>query len=115
MANATKSQLENAVRYIIDAKASTFVVQAFATGLLSAFGHNPKIGIRDFEGDVTFTVSGSILEGARLNVTIRAESLEVVDDISEKDRQEIHRRICDEVLETNRFPEIVYACAQVTA
>ena len=34
--------------YIVDAKASKFTVQAFATGILSAVGHNPTLGIRNF-------------------------------------------------------------------
>src|ERR1700755_487848 len=29
-----------------------FTVQAFADGLLSSFGHDPVIAIRDFEGEV---------------------------------------------------------------
>jgi polyisoprenoid-binding protein YceI len=39
----------------------------------------------------------------------------VVDDVSEKDRQEIHNRISHEVLETDGFPEIIYECMRVTA
>ncbi len=35
--------------YIVDAKASKFTVQAFATGILSAVGHNPTLGIRNFQ------------------------------------------------------------------
>jgi hypothetical protein len=42
------------VRYVFDKNASRFTVQAFATGMLSAFGHNPMIGIRDFAGEVQF-------------------------------------------------------------
>jgi polyisoprenoid-binding protein YceI len=103
------------VRHIIDASQSTFVVQVFATGLLSAFGHNPSIAARDFDGGVDFTSAGGAIVGARLSVRIRSGSLEVTDDINEKDRAEIHRRMCDEVLETDRFPEIAYECSQVTA
>lgn len=106
---------DDIVRYVIDAKGSTFVVQAFATGLLSAFGHDPKIAIRDFAGDLSFTLTGLTLEDARLNLTIRADSLEVIDDISEKDRQEIHKKMCEEVLETDRYPEIVYQSSRVSA
>ena len=36
--------------YAINAMVSRFTVQAFASGLLSAFGHNPKIAIRDLKG-----------------------------------------------------------------
>ncbi len=113
--HATKPLEDPTVRYVIDAKASTFSVLAFATGLLASFGHDPKIAIQDFQGDVNFNLTGLTLEDGRLNVIIQAASLEVVDDISEKDRQEIHRKMCDEVLEIDRFPEIIYECTRVSA
>jgi polyisoprenoid-binding protein YceI len=113
--HATKPLEDPTVRYVIDVQASAFSVQAFATGLLASFGHDPKIAIRDFQGDVNFTLTGLSLEDARLNLSIQASSLEVVDDISEKDRQEIHRKMCGEVLETDRFPEILYQCSRVSA
>lgn len=102
-------------RYLIDKKGSTFFIKAFSTGLLSAFGHDPKIAIRDFQGDASFTPAGGTLEAAHLNIRIQANSLEVVDDVSEKDRQEIQHRMYTEVLEMDRFPEIVYECSRVTA
>ena len=98
---------DTTVRYATDTQKSTFAVQVFATGLLSAFGHNPNIAVRDFSGDVQFS-PGESIEKARLSVSIRADSLECVDDIPEKDRQDIHRRMRDEVLEADRYPEIVY-------
>jgi len=114
--HATRSLLEDAsVCYVIDTKGSTFVAQAFATGLLAAFGHDPRIAIRNFQGEVSFSLTGSIIEGARLSINIQGDSLEVVSDISERDRQEIHRKMCEEVLETDRFPEIVYECSRVSA
>jgi polyisoprenoid-binding protein YceI len=94
------------VRYVIDPKGSTFTVRAFATGLFSSFGHNPTIAIPDFQGEVQFTSGG--LEDASLRIVIQAASLVVTDDISQKDRQEIERRMHDEVLETDGFEEIVY-------
>jgi polyisoprenoid-binding protein YceI len=113
--HATKPLEDPTVRYVIDVKASTFSVQAFATGLLASFGHDPKIAIRDFQGDVYFNLTGLTLEGARLNLSIQASSLEVVDDVSEKDRQEIDRKMRNEVLETDRFPEVLYECSRVSA
>ena len=106
---------EAIVRFVIDAKRSTFTVQAFSTGLLSAFGHNPKIAVRDIEGDAKFVAAGTTPDEGRAHVKIRADSLEVIDDISEKDRREIHRQMYGEVLETDRFPEILYDCSRVTA
>jgi polyisoprenoid-binding protein YceI len=103
------------VRYVIDTTGSTFFVKVFSSGLLSAFAHDPKIAIRKFDGDVSFSGSGGTLTDGRLTIRIPHDSLEVVDDVSEKDRQEIHNRISHEVLETDGFPEIVYECMRVTA
>ena len=100
------------VRYVIDPKGSTFVVHAFATGLLSSFGHDPTIAIPDFEGEVQF--ASSALEDASVRLAIRAASLTVTGDVSAKDREEIGRRMHDEVLETDGFEEIVYECSRVS-
>jgi polyisoprenoid-binding protein YceI len=94
------------VRYIIDARTSRFTVQAFATGLLSAVGHNPTIGVRNFSGDVNF--SSEAIQGSELRMSIKAKSLSVQDDISDKDRREIERLMNERVLETAKYPEIVY-------
>jgi polyisoprenoid-binding protein YceI len=101
-----------AVRYLIDGKRSTFIVRAFATGMLSAFGHNPTIGIPDLQGEVQFSSSNP--EDASLRLVIQAASLTVTDDISSKDRQEIERKMHDEVLETEGFPEIIYECPRAS-
>lgn len=115
MSSATNPLPEDAtVHYVLDANESKFVVQAFSSGLLSAFAHNPRIAIRKFDGEAEFTPAGSQLAGARLNLRIQADSLEVIDEISDSDRQEIQRRICDEVLVTDNFPEITYECSRVT-
>jgi polyisoprenoid-binding protein YceI len=103
------------VRHVIDANQSRFAVQVTATGLLSAFGHNPKIAIRDFDGNVEFMNGSSPLAGARMTLRIRANSLEAIEGVSDKDRDEINRRMRQEVLETDDYPEIVYECAGVTA
>lgn len=102
------------VRYVLVAEESTFVAQAFATGLLSALAHSPKIAIRNFEGEAEFTASGARLENAHLHLRIPADSLEVIDDASESDREQINRRTRDEVLETDRFSEIVYESSKAT-
>jgi polyisoprenoid-binding protein YceI len=101
------------VRYLIDAKASTFTVRAYATGMLSAFGHNPTIAIPDVQGEIQF-VPGT-LEDASLRISIQAASLVVTDDISTKDRQEIERRMHDEVLETDSYPEIIYESSNASS
>ncbi len=95
------------VRYSIDAKGSRFTVRAFAVGMLSAFGHNPTILIPDFRGDVQLSSS---LGDSSLRILIQSHLLTVTDDISNKDREEIERRMHDEVLETESYPEIIYEC-----
>lgn len=103
---------EEVVRYSIDAAASMFTAQAFAEGLFSAFGHDPVIGIRSFQGEAEFVPE--TFENAALKLTIDARSLAVVGGIKEKDRQEIERTMRDEVLEISKYPEIVFESRNVS-
>ena len=91
---------------------SRIIVKAFVTGLLSAFGHNPTIAIRKFEGDVGFSPDAP--EKSSLNMRIKADSLEVTDDVSDKDRREMERQMREEVLEAGRYPEIVFESDSVS-
>ena len=93
-------------RYVIDGRSSRFTVSAFATGLLAAMGHNPIIGIRDFSGEMNF--SPDQLQAGSFRLVIKASSLSVQNDISSKDRREIERLMNQDVLETQKFPEILY-------
>ena len=93
-------------RFVIDARRSRFTVQAFATGILSAMGHNPTIGIRTFSGGVEF--DSESLEAGGLQLTIQAASLEVLDDIRDRDRREMDKLMKDDVLEVSRYPQITY-------
>lgn len=88
-------------------------MRVIATGMLSAFGHSPTILIPDFQGEVHW--SSSTLEDASLRMVIRAASLKVSDDISAKDREEIERKMHDEVLETDGYEEIVYECPRISS
>ncbi|MGA7525489.1 MAG: YceI family protein [Acidobacteriaceae bacterium] len=97
--------------YIVDPRASRFTVQAFAAGLLSVAGHNPTIGIRSFSGEVRFSASATQASGFR--ISIQASSLNVQDDISDKDRREIERLMNEQVLETAKYSEIVYEASEV--
>lgn len=99
--------------YIVDAKRSTFTIKASATGLLSSLGHNPTIALPDFEGEVH--LDSNALQQSALRIVFRSGSMDVTDDIPEKDRDEINRRTHDEVLETNTYPQIVYESSQVSA
>jgi len=92
---------------------SRFVVKAFATGLFSIMGHNPTIAIRDFTGEVSFEPDAPARSW--LQMRIRADSLEVTDDISNKDRREMERAMKQDVLHSGTFPEIAYESSAVSA
>ena len=112
MSGAESGSKTSAAVYRIDSKRSRFIVRAFAGGMLSALGHNPTIAIRAFEGTAQF--SPDTLEAASLKISIKADSLTVTDEVSDKDRQEIERQMREDVLETAKYPEIVFDSTRVT-
>ena len=97
--------------FIVDPRASRFTVQAFASGILSAMGHNPRIGIRTFSGEVDFNPDA--VEGRAFGLTVQSASLAVQDDISDKDRREIETLMKEDVLEVAKYPEIRYEAATI--
>jgi polyisoprenoid-binding protein YceI len=101
------------VHYAIDPRASQFTVQAFASGLISAVAHSPKIAIRDWTGDASFVPDS--LTDAHLGVAIKAASLEVLDELRDSDRRELHRVMNDQVLETGKFPEMLFESTNISA
>jgi polyisoprenoid-binding protein YceI len=99
-------------RYRLSAADSKFTAQAFAEGLFSAFGHDPIIGIKDFQGEATFVPA--TFENASLELRINAASLSVIDNMKPKDRDELERTMRDDLLEVDKFPEIVFRSTNVT-
>jgi len=110
-ASANSPSSGNRSVFVIDARRSRFTVQAFATGILSAMGHNPTIGIRTFSGQVEFDPEAP--EACGLRLAIQSASLAVQDDISDKDRREIERVMRADVLEIDKYPEICYESSSV--
>lgn len=99
--------------YLLDKSASRFTVRAFASGMLSALGHSPTFAIRDFAGEVGFDSAAP--EHASLRVKIRADSLEVTDEIKSKDRREMESTMNQTVLESSKYPAIVYESTGTSA
>ena len=99
-------------RYVVDPKLSRFTVQAFSGGMLSALGHDPTFVARDFDGHVSFDPDAP--NDATLAMTMRSASIELVDDVSERDRVTILRTMHDEVLESATYPEIAYRCPKAS-
>ncbi|HKN59570.1 MAG TPA: YceI family protein [Candidatus Acidoferrales bacterium] len=104
--------MENQVRFVFDAKASQLTIHAFASGLVAVVAHNPRFGVRDFSGEAAF-VSGTLAQ-ASIRLSIKANSLSLIDEVSEYDLREIQRVTFDEVLESKTFPEIVFESSRVT-
>jgi polyisoprenoid-binding protein YceI len=96
--------------FVVDAKASKFTVQAYATGILSVMGHNPTIAISRFTGAVDFNRED--LTGKGLSLTMDAASLYVQDDVSDKDRREMERIMNEQILEVSTYPTILYEASE---
>jgi polyisoprenoid-binding protein YceI len=101
------------VRYRIDASQSRFIVQAFRSGLLKAFGHDHTIQIKDFSGEAL--IAPDTLTPASLQLTIKADSLAVIDKVSESDRREIEQTMRQQVLETSSYPTIAFKSTQTAS
>jgi polyisoprenoid-binding protein YceI len=110
MQTATQRGLET-VKFLIDQTASRFTVQAFATGLLSAFGHDPTIGIRDFTGELQF-VPGTY-EKAHLSVTLHTANLETLGEMKRDDRQKLEKAMYQDILEVQRFPDAQFESEEI--
>ena len=94
------------VQYQIDPAASRFSVQAFATGLLSAFGHNPTIGMRDYEGQIQFVPD--TYEKCFVKLVVQTAAMEVIDEMKNDDRKKLEQTMFDEVLNAKTFPTALF-------
>jgi polyisoprenoid-binding protein YceI len=100
------------VHFRLVAGDSTFTVQAFAEGLFSAVGHDPVIAIRNFSGELRFVPE--TFESASLRVTIDVNSLAVTGKVKEKDRVDIERTMREQVLEVQKYSEIVFSSNNIS-
>jgi polyisoprenoid-binding protein YceI len=100
-------------RYRFDPALSRFTVQAFATGLLSFLGHSPTFAVREFAGGLSFDDNPA--HGLQLELTVTADSLELVDQVKPADRREIETTMRTDVLEISAFPEIGYRAGDCAA
>ena len=97
--------------YRLDPKPSRFTIRVTAGGLLSAFGHNPLIGVREFSGEVRFDPASP--ESASIRMQVPSGSLEVAGDVNEKDRREIEQMMHEQVLESGSYPVIEFQSSDV--
>ena|SRR5580658_6094712 len=96
-------------RYTFDSKSSQITVQAFAEGLAGVAAHRPSFSAREFSGEIEF--DRDKLDGS-LNLTAKAGSLELMDDVTQYDRNAIER-VVGEVLRPELFPEVIFRSSVV--
>ena len=92
--------------YVIDARASHLRVHAFASGLIAAVAHSPKFEIREWVAETQ--LSPNRLEKGTLRATVNPSAFELVDEVRESERREIYRVMHSEVLETSKYPDVVF-------
>lgn len=92
--------------YVLDSGLSRFTAKAFVTGLLASMGHSPSFAIRQFTGEAKLRADAP--EESSVRVVVQSGSLELSDQVSDKDRREIERTTRTEVLDAARFPEIIF-------
>jgi polyisoprenoid-binding protein YceI len=98
--------------FAIDTSGSRFTVQAFATGMLSTFGHNPTIGISDYEGQIQCTPE--TWEQAVVRVKVHTQRMEVLDEMKSEDRRKLEHEMYNSVLESARFPEAFFESESIS-
>ena len=79
--------------------------------MLWAFGHNPTIGIKDFTGSLVFSPAAP--GKPELDMVINAHSMESVDPIRPKDKQEIQDTMM-ELLDVSTYPTVRYKATEAT-
>lgn len=100
------------LRFRLDAAQSRFMVRAFSGGLLWFKGHDHFIAVRDFTGEAQLTPGA--INPASLQFTVRADSLmETRDVFTEQQKQIINKEIRELVLETAKYPEIIFKSTDV--
>jgi polyisoprenoid-binding protein YceI len=99
--------------YRIDARKSRFIVETETSGLSSMFGHDHRIEVRDFSGAATFERGPG--GAASLELTVQAGSLFLVAEANIAARQAVESALREEVLETVKYPLIVFKTRGVTS
>ncbi|MBV9760440.1 MAG: YceI family protein [Acidobacteriaceae bacterium] len=100
-------------RYAIDAAMSRVTVRPFVSATSQAVGQAPALTLRDFVGEACF--APGTLEEASVLVTLNAASIGFDDDARDKDLRLIGHAMQSAVLETRKFPEIVFRSSNISA
>ena len=100
-------------RYKLDAAQSRFMIDANSSGVLWFMGHNHHIAARDFTGEIQMTQG--MPESASLELRVKADSLaETGERFTEEQKKIITDTMHKQVLETGKYPEIIFKSTKVT-
>lgn len=97
----------------VDAKTSRLTVETETVGLSSMFGHDHKFYARDLAGRISFEPGRP--ESAAIELTVPADALTLIEDVSDDTQREVDATLRDVVLEAGRYPQIVFRSRGVTA
>ena len=111
-ASQTSASAAEAEHLKIDAAQSNFSVHVGRSGFLKMFGHDHNIAIKEFGGTAQFTPGA--IEPATLEMTVKANSLAVTDNVSASDKAKIEQTMKDSVLEVAKYPNIVFKSRKIT-
>jgi polyisoprenoid-binding protein YceI len=99
--------------YQVDAKRSRFIVETQTTGLSAMFAHDHRIEVRDFSGQAVFRRDQP--KSGSLQMAVRTPSLFLLGEDNIGARQAIESALREDVLETQKYPEITFKSRSVTA
>lgn len=100
-------------RYQIDPAHSRFMANVGSGGVFWFLGHNHHFAIKDFAGEVAFTPEN--ITTASLQMTIKAASLEETGkNFTDQQKQIINQSARKEVLEVEKYPEIIFKSTAIT-
>jgi polyisoprenoid-binding protein YceI len=101
------------VAYRIDVPSSRFVVATETTGMSSMFGHDHKVEVGSYAGEVTL-IPGQPGTAA-LELSVRADSLRAVEERDDATAADIDAALREHVLETRKYPHITFKSRSVRA
>jgi len=111
-ARAEPGALSSRRDYRIDRARSRVTVETHTTSLLSFSTHGHLLAARDFRGQISL-VPG-VMETTVVDFNVRADSLTILDEMSEPSRRDIDQAIRS-ALDASRFPRIVFHSSKATA
>jgi|SRR5665213_2466267 len=99
-------------KFLIDTSGSKFTVQAFSAGLLSSFGHNPIIAIRDFDGQIR--IDRETLQDGHMRVDVHTKRMDLVDQMKSDDRKKLEQEMYANVLNVDQFPTASFESKEIS-